>query len=286
MIALLFAVLLPKHAVLAAEQETVILTAEQGKAAVEIEVPDQSKGVSTLRLRIGIEGDLSCLDPTEPFKFETDEEIQATFLETRYNAEKRYLTIYMSDTEKITDRSSFILGYLVPNTTDSRESSFTLSVLGDGLEYVDRTGKLNDEISIQPSTVVLDMNQSSGKPDENPGNSGSDSSGESGDGTAGGSSGGTTGGNSGGSTGGNTSGSTGGNTGGTTNTGTNGSSSAGSGSSNTNKAQSDGDNTLKTLTAAQTGDDTSIAPFYAAAIISVFAAIAVLILFRIRKKQQ
>ena len=110
MIAVLSAVLLQQHAVQAAGQETVILTAQQGKAAVEIELPDNSGGVSTLRLRVRIEGDTGYLDPVEPMKFEADAEIDPTLLQTRYQKDTGYFTIYISDTGKITDRSRFCTG--------------------------------------------------------------------------------------------------------------------------------------------------------------------------------
>ena len=57
-VAVLIAVLLPQAAVRAAEQEKVILTAEQEKAGIEIEIPDASEGVSTLRLRVNVEMDM------------------------------------------------------------------------------------------------------------------------------------------------------------------------------------------------------------------------------------
>ena len=267
MIAVLFSVLLQQHAVRAAEQETVILTAEQGKAAVQIEIPDQSQGVSTLRLRVSIEGDIRYLDSAEPIIFEAGAGVQSSLLQTRYNAEKGYFTIYLSDTDKITDRSSFVLGYLVPNTADSSTGSLTISVLEDGLEYVDGAGQLKDEIKVSSSVLTLDINSSSGRPEENPGNSDdgtTDGAGSSEDGAADGSAGGSTGGSSGGTTGGSTSGS--------------------NGNTNSGNAQSSGNNHLETVTAAKTDDNTSIMPFYAMAVLSASAVIAVLILLALRKR--
>lgn len=255
MIAVLFAVLLPQHAVRAAEQETVILTAEQGKAAVRIEIPDSSQGVSTLRLRVSIGGDTKYLDSAEPIKFEAGEEVQSALLQTRYNAEKGYFTIYLSDTDKITDRSSFVLGYLVPNTKDRSSGSLTISVPEDSLEYVGGAGQLKDEIKVSPSVFTLDMNSSSGKPEENPGNS------------------------DGGATGGN-----GSSTGGTSNGATSGSVSGSNGNTNLINTQDSGKNNLQVVTGAKTGDNTNIILLYVMAALSASAVIAVVIILSLRKK--
>lgn len=180
-IAVLFTVLLPQAAVQAAEQEKVILTAEQEKAGIEIEIPDEAEGVSTLRLRlhVQIEGGMDSLDPNQPIKFEVNENIQHALLETRYHAEKGYLTIYISNPAKITDRSMFDLGYLVPNTVNNTACTVTVSVPSDGLEYVDGTGQLNEKTDISSSSITLMVNQSAGETEEKPG----DTTGEATDGT-------------------------------------------------------------------------------------------------------
>lgn len=243
-IAFLFAALLPQDAAQAAEQETVILTAEQGKAAVEIEIPDDAGGVSTLRLRVRIEGDLEHLDSTEPVKFMSDENIKPVLLETRYNAEKGWFTLYLSDTEKVTDKSRFSLGYLVPNLTDSKATRVTVSVPEDGLEYVDGTGQLKDPVSLRPSMAVLDVNL----PDGNPEGPGKPENGAAGNG---------------------------GTADGSVNTAED---AAGSGSEGT--AEKDnmqgGNNAGEVVTDVQTGDSTSIIPFCAIAVLSALAVFSVL----------
>lgn len=284
MIVLLLSVLLPQHAARAAEQETVTLTAEQGKAAVEIEIPDDSEGVSTLRLRVRIEGDTENLDSAEPVNFVPGENVNTALLETRYNADKGYFTIYLSDTKKITDRSYFLIGYLVPNASDSKQGSLTISVEEDGLEYVDGTGRLNDEINVQTSTVVLDLNQAEENPEDNPGNSdggatGSDSDGSEND---------TTGGASDETNGGTTGDASNGTNDETTDVSTDGSED-GSGtdgviSSETDNVQSGDHNTGEVTTAVQTGDNTSILLFCVMAILSAFTAVSVLIMQWMRKK--
>lgn len=264
MIVVLFAVLLPKHAVQAAEQEAVILTAEQGMAAVQIEIPDPSQGVSTLRLRVTVEGDIGYVDSTEPILFELNEEVKATLLETRYNAEQGYVTIYISDPDKITDRSSFILGYLLPNTTGSSSGSLTISVQEDGLEYVDGTGQLNDEIKVSPSEVMLDTNASSGKPEENPGNSDDElteeSGGEADSGSEDGAAGGTTGGE------------------------TTGSVSESNENTATDHTQSNDSNNGEVVTAVQTGDHTRLMMVYGMTVLSALTVIVVMLVLRLRNR--
>ena len=266
MIAILFAALLPRHAAQAAEQQKVILNVEQEKAAVEVEIPDDSEGVSTLRLRVRIEGDMERLDSSEPIKFVPGETIEPVLLESRYNSEKGYYTVYLSGAEKITDKSRFLLGYFVPNLTDSKEGRITVSVPENGLEYVDGTGQLNDAINLQPSTAVLDMNQPAGNPQDNEENIDGGSSGDGDEGVAGGSDG----------------ESADGLTEDLTNTTADGSGSVSGGTTETNNIQNS-DNTGADITAVQTGDNISIIPLCIIAVISVFAAISVLIMRRMRK---
>lgn len=269
MIALLFSVLLPQQAARAAEQETVILTAEQGKVAVEIEIPDDSEGVSTLRLRVKIEGDTENLDSVEPIKFVSDENMNMVLLETRYNADKGYFTIYLSDTKKITDKSSFLMGYLVPNVSDSKQGNLTISVEEDGLEYIDGTGRLNDEINVQSSTVVLNLNQPEGNPEENPGDS----------------DGGSAGGDSDGSENDTNGGASGGTTDGTINTPADGSGTDSDITTETDNVQGGGTNTGEFIIAAQTGDSTSIVLFCIMTVLSVFAVFSVLTVQKAKKRR-
>lgn len=257
-IAVLTAVLLPQAAVKAAEQEAVILTAEEGRAALKIEIPDSSEGISTLRLRVRIEGAAENLDPEEPLKFETAENVQPELQEIRYNAEKGYFTIYLSDRNKITDKSQFTLGYLVPNTTDDTPGSITISVAEDGLEYVDGTGQLHDKTDIQPSTVVLDINQSAGGPEEDPDNpdngAGDDADNGSDDGSAG---------------------------------GTENPAAGGSGSESNSGSDSDNGQNVSDGTGVQTGDNTNPVLLCAMAVFSGFAVISALIIRRagLRRKK-
>lgn len=264
MIALLLAVLLPRQATQAAELETVTLTAEQGKAAVEVEIPDDAEGVSTLRLRVRIEGDLEYLDSTEPVKFVSDENVKSGLLETRYNADKGYFTIYLSDTKKVTDKSRFLMGYLVPNVADGKQGSLMISVMEDGLEYVDGTGQLNEAVNLQPSMAVLDMNQPTGNPEE-PGSSDNGSTGDGGEGTE--------------------SGTAGSISGGTVDDSTNAvEDGVGSGSGETPEKDNmqAGNNTGEVVTAVQTGDDTSIIPFCVMIALSVLAVFSILAVQRKR----
>ena len=298
MIAVLSAVLLQQHAVQAAGQETVILTAQQGKAAVEIELPDNSGGVSTLRLRVRIEGDTGYLDPVEPMKFEADAEIDPTLLQTRYQKDTGYFTIYISDTGKITDRSRFVLGYLAPNTTDSRTGSLTISVPEDGLEYVDGTGQLKDEVRMQSSAAAVGLDQQlSGKPEENPGNSRNGSTGSSRSGTGGTSGGKTTAGPAGGIVSAVTAGTTGGSADGMTNTAadtvaeeetnkeTNASGSENHGDTKEDDAQDSGDNSRENITAVQKGSSFDSTLFYVIlAVLSGCGVIAALTILWLRKK--
>lgn len=168
-IALLVAALLPYAAVQAAELENVILTAEKGKAKVEMRLPDDSQGVSTLKLRIKVEGDTAKLNQNEPFAFEAGGEISSRLLETRFQANTGYLTIYISDTSKITDSTYFELGAIVPNSADDSEYELTFSVPEDGLEFVDGTGTLNEDTEVVSSAVAVKVNAADETPDDNPG---------------------------------------------------------------------------------------------------------------------
>lgn len=273
-IALLSAVLLPQPAVKAAEQETVLLTEEDGKAALEIEIPDRSEGVTTLRLRVRIEGGAENLDPEEPLRFETGENVQPELMETRYDAEKGYFTVYLSGADKITDKSLFTAGYFVPNAKDSAPGSITISVPEDGLQYVDGTGKLNDETDIQPSAIVLTVNQSAGGPEEDPGGTDSGEAGGADDGSAGGVTGGTESGAAGGSTegaGGSTEG-----TGGSTGEAAGGVSGGTAGT----PLQSVSESTGEVFIPVQTGDNTNPVLLCAIAVLSASAAISVLVIRR------
>lgn len=255
-VAVLIAVLLPQAAVRAAEQEKVILTAEQEKAGIEIEIPDASEGVSTLRLRVNVEmdGNTDAFNADEPLKFEVDENIQYSLLETRYNAEKGYFTIYISQPSQITDRSVFQLGYIVPNTVNSSSCTLTVTVPEDGLEYVDGTGQLNEVTGISPSSISLTINQST---EENPDGS--------------------TDGTTDGSGNGDNEGSANGNTSGTSN-GSGSDPAKGSASGNST------DNSNENIrTAVKTGDDSGILLFFIMGGLSA-AVIGVFVIKRLRKK--
>lgn len=276
-IALLSAVLLPQPAVQAAEEGAVLLTEENGKAALEIEIPDSSEGITTFRLRVRIEEATENLDPEEPLKFETGENVQPELIETRYDAEKGYFTVYVSSTDKITDKSRFTAGYFVPNTKDSTPGSITISVPQDGLQYVDGAGQLNDKMDIQPSTLVLNMNQSAGGPEENPGGADSGETDGADDGSAGGVTDGTESGAQGGSTEG-----TGGSTGGSA--GSAGEAAGGiSGETAGESSQGVSESTGEVFMAAQTGDNTNPLLLCAIAGLSAFAVISALVIRRAGK---
>ena len=159
MIAFLLSVLLPHTAVQAAMQKNIILNAGKGKAEIHIQLPDTAVGISTLRLRVKIEGDTDKIDPENPLNFELDPEIQSTFLETRYHAANQTYTIYLSDTSKLTDKTEFRLGTIVPNSVDDSQYSLGITVSEDGLEYVDGTGQLNQEKLDAPVSTGILINQ-------------------------------------------------------------------------------------------------------------------------------
>ena len=133
-IMLLTAVLLPHTAVRAAEQENVVLTAEKENVKIELRLPDSSEGVSTLRLRMKVEGETAKLNQNEPFTFQAGEDISSRLLETRFQAGTGYLTIYISNTGKITDKAYFELGTLTPNSIDDSEYELRFSIPDNGME--------------------------------------------------------------------------------------------------------------------------------------------------------
>lgn len=161
----LIAALLPFTAVRAAELENVVLTAQEGKAKIKLRLPDAAEGVSTLRIRIKVEGDTEKLDQNQPFTLKADKEISSSLLETRFQIEEGYFTIYLSDTSHITEKTDFELGTIIPNSIDDSEYELTLSVPETGLEYVDGTGILKDEVSVVSSAVALKVNESESTPD-------------------------------------------------------------------------------------------------------------------------
>lgn len=161
----LIAALLPFTAVRAAELENVVLTAQEGKAKIKLRLPDAAEGVSTLRIRIKVEGDAEKLDQNQPFTLKADKEISSSLLETRFQIEEGYFTIYLSDTSHITEKTDFELGTIIPNSIDDSEYELTISVPETGLEYVDGTGILKDEVSVVSSAVALKVNESESTPD-------------------------------------------------------------------------------------------------------------------------
>lgn len=168
MIVLLFALLLPYRAAQAAGQEEVVLSTVDGKAVVDIVLPDAGDGVTTLKLSIKITGETEKTDSENPLRFDAEEGIGGTLTETRYQAEKDLFTIYLSDTSEITDKTSFRLGYLVPNSVDNTAYSLELSVPENGLSYVDGTGVLKADAVLPSPTVELRVNQMEEIPEETP----------------------------------------------------------------------------------------------------------------------
>lgn len=171
MLALVLAVL-PFQAVQAAAQKNVILNSEDGKAEIYIELPDAAGQISSLRFRVRIGGDIEHIDQTNPLKFQLDEGIRSTFLETRYNAGGQTYTIYLSDTSRLTDKTEFRLGMLTPNSLDGAEYSLTLTVEEDGLEYVDRSGQLNQDQIAAPVSAGIQVNAQGSEDDDATGGSG------------------------------------------------------------------------------------------------------------------
>ena len=171
-ITLLIAALLPWTAVQAAEEENVVLTGEDGKVKIELRLPDDSQEVSTLKLRLKVTGNTDKLDQSEPFTFKADGDITSSrLLETRFQiqAETVYFTIYISNTGKITDKSDFELGTIIPNSIDDSEYELRFSVSEDGLEFVDESGTVEEPAEIVPSPVAVKVNAVEETPDDNTG---------------------------------------------------------------------------------------------------------------------
>ena len=171
-ITLLIAALLPWTAVQAAEEENVVLTGEDGKVKIELRLPDDSQEVSTLKLRLKVTGNTDKLDQSEPFTFKADGDITSSrLLETRFQiqAETVYFTIYISNTGKITDKSDFELGTIIPNSIDDSEYELRFSVSEDGLEFVDESGTVEEPDEIVPSPVAVKVNAVEETPDDNTG---------------------------------------------------------------------------------------------------------------------
>lgn len=143
----------------AAGQESVTLTSEQEKIAIDVVIADESCGVTTLCVRVEADGEVANLNSGEPFKFVEDDSVKYTLMETRYDPEQQYFTLYLSDVSEITDRSSFRLGYIIPNKRNSEPALVELSVEEKGFEYVDVMGNLHDKVTIPPSVAVLSINQ-------------------------------------------------------------------------------------------------------------------------------
>lgn len=282
MIALLFAMLLPRTAaVQAAEQEEkVILTEEDGKAEVEITIPDEAAGVSALRLRIRIEGAIESLDPMDPFIFESDENLQPVFSAVRYRSEEAFFTVYFSGIEKITDKSVFRLGSFVPNITDSTPGSVLISVPENGLEYADAEGRLHEDVTIPASSAVLNINQPAGGAGEIPGDAGQDAE----DGATGGSEAGEPEGGSDGATGGPESDAPGSSDGETADTPAAGSETESPSGADPETSGNNAGNTGEVLHAVQTGDSAGSALLIGILALSGSAAAGMLLMRRAWKK--
>lgn len=169
-ITLLIAALLPWTAVQAAEQENVVLTGEDGKVKIELRLPDDSQEVSTLKLRLKVTGNTDKLDQSEPFAFKAGEDITSSrLLETRFQIQEEtvYFTIYISNTGKITDKSDFELGTIIPNSIDDSEYELRFSVSEGGLEFVDESGTVEEPAGSVSSPVAVKVNAVSETPDDN-----------------------------------------------------------------------------------------------------------------------
>ena len=171
-ITLLIAALLPWTAVQAAEEENVVLTGEDGMVKIELRLPDDSQEVSTLKLRLKVTGNTDKLDQSEPFTFKADGDITSSrLLETRFQiqAETVYFTIYISNTGKITDKSDFELGTIIPNSIDDSEYELRFSVSEGGLEFVDESGTVEEPAGTVSSPVAVKVNAVEETPDDNTG---------------------------------------------------------------------------------------------------------------------
>ena len=166
----LIVALLPWTAVQAAEQENVVLTGEDGKVKIELRLPDDSQEVSTLKLRLKVTGNTDKLDQSEPFTFKAGGDITSSrLLETRFQiqAETVYFTIYISNTGKITDKSEFELGTIIPNSIDDSEYELRFSVSEGGLKFVDESGIVEEPAEIVSSPVAVKVNAVEETPDDN-----------------------------------------------------------------------------------------------------------------------
>lgn len=166
--ALLFIALLPGAAVRAAEKENVTINTADGSAEIQVEIPDSSVGVSTLKISVNISGDTDRLDQTQPLLFEAGEDIVYTLLETRYNAAESRFTIYLSHTGSMTDKTFFALGKLTPNIISNEACRIGISIPENGLEYIDGSGVLKEDSVIPASSAEISGNQPVEIPDETP----------------------------------------------------------------------------------------------------------------------
>ncbi len=169
-ITFLIVALLPWTAVQAAEQENVVLTGEDGKVKIELRLPDDSQEVSTLKLRLKVTGNTDKLDQSEPFTFEAGGDIASSrLLETRLQIQEEtvYFTIYISNTGKITDKSDFELGTIIPNSIDDSEYELRFSVSEGGLKFVDESGIVEEPAEIVSSPVAVKVNAVEETPDDN-----------------------------------------------------------------------------------------------------------------------
>lgn len=166
--ALLFIALLPGAAVQAAEKESVTINTADGSAEIQVEIPDSSVGVSTLKLSVNISGDTDKLDQDRPLSFEAGEETEYTLLETRYNAAESRFTIYLSHTGSMTDKTFFVLGKLTPNIISNEAYRIGISIPENGLEYIDGSGVLKEDSVIPESSAEISGNQPEEIPDGTP----------------------------------------------------------------------------------------------------------------------
>lgn len=167
-IALLVFALLPPAAVQAAEKENVTLNTADGSAEIQLEIPEASVGISTLKLSVNISGDTDKLDQTQPLSFEAGEDTVYTLLETRYNAAESRFTIYLSHTGSLTDKTFFVLGKLTPNVTVDEAYRIGILIPENGLEYIDGSGVLNEDAVIPASSAEISGNQPEETPDGTP----------------------------------------------------------------------------------------------------------------------
>lgn len=163
--ALLMIMLLPMQHVQAASQKSIILTSENNKVDITLQLPSTVEKVTTLSLRMRLEGDVDQLDTKGPITLQLDSAIKADYIDTRYDSTNHTYTIYLSDPTMIIDKNDFHLGTIELHTNTDATQSFTITIAEDGLSYVDGNENLDQEAMTASLSTQLVVNAPQKQPD-------------------------------------------------------------------------------------------------------------------------